>query len=648
MLHLHNITYAIGPRTLLDGVNWIINPGRRYALIGPNGVGKTTLLRIIHHDITPQDGRMTRPRDYSIGYLPQEQVAHERGKVLPLVLAGHRELIELDDKIQTLHRELQNALENHDELLSQLGSVEQRFDAMGGYTIETEAKAILSGLGFQQQDFAREAAEFSGGWRMRIHLAKLLLLNPDLLLLDEPSNHLDLPSLEWLEAHLLNFKGSVVIVSHDRFFIERLCQEIAELENAKLTVYPGNYSFYEKTKQENIERTQKQWEQQKAERERQQHFIDRFRYKATKAVQVQSRIKKLAKLEEIDRMTAASSGFHFALQVDRPSYRDVVKIESLCFRYDTEWVFEDIDLEIFRGEKIALVGLNGAGKTTLTRLIVGELQPQRGLLTLGQRTSIGYYAQHQVDALRLESTAYEEVASSATNAQLPLIRNILGLFGISGDDAFKKIAVLSGGEKARVSLAKMLLSGANFIIMDEPTNHLDMASREALEKALNAYEGTLLLISHDRYFLDKLVNRVIEVNNKTLKVYEGNYTDYLEKRQQDVPEHTMQKTGTTEPAARKSREQKRLEAQARQKVSKARNELKKTVEAMECEIERLEARRIEIERRMADPLLYKNGEQVGPLRKEYTQVLKDIETAYKSWADLSARYENLLAQLEKS
>jgi ATP-binding cassette subfamily F protein 3 len=647
LLHLHNITYAIGQRTLLDGVDWIINPGRRYALIGPNGVGKTTLLRIIHQEISPQDGRMTRPRDYRIGYLPQEQIAHEGGKVLPQVLTGRRELIELEERIRALHHELENGPENQSELLDQLASAEQRFDALGGYTIETEAKAILTGLGFRQQDFYREAAELSGGWRMRIHLAKLLLFNPDLLLLDEPSNHLDLPSLEWLEAYLLNFKGSVVIVSHDRFFIERLCQEIAELEKTKLTVYPGNYSFYEKSKQENIERSQKQWEQQKAERERQQQFIDRFRYKATKAVQVQSRIKKLANMEEIDRLTTASSGFHFALQVDRSSYRDVVKIESLSFRYDAEWVFENIDIEIFRGEKIALVGLNGAGKTTLTRLIVSELQPQRGSVTLGQRTTIGYYAQHQVDALRLESTAYEEVASSATNTQLPLLRSVLGLFGISGDDAFKKIAVLSGGEKARVSLAKMLLSGANFIIMDEPTSHLDMASREALEKALRAYEGTLLLISHDRYFLDKLVNRVIEVKNKNIKSYEGNYTDYLEKRQQNAPENITKKTGATEPATRKSRDQKRLEAEARQKVSKTRNELKKIVEVLECEIERLETQKSEMECRMADPHTYKNGEQVSQLRRDYAQVLKDIETAYKNWADVSVRYENLLGQLEK-
>jgi ATP-binding cassette subfamily F protein 3 len=469
--------------------------------------------------------------------------------------------------------------------------------------------------------------------------------NPDLLLLDEPSNHLDLPSLEWLEQYLLNFKGSMVIVSHDRFFIDRLAQEIFELDRGKLEHYPGNYHFYERKKQEQEEQLLKKYEEIRMERERQEKFINRFRYKATKAVQVQSRIKMLEKMEQVE-LPPQKHKLNFKLSVPVQSYKEVVKIEKLSFRYDHDWVLENVDLNIYRGEKIALVGVNGAGKTTLTKLIAGQILPQRGIAQIGQRTTFGYYAQHQIDTLDLNNTVYDEIASSVSMNYLPRIRDVLGVFQIRGDDVFKRIGVLSGGEKARVSLAKILLSPVNFLMMDEPTNHLDMASKEALEEALTQYDGTLLIISHDRYFLDKLVHRVIEVKDRQLFKYEVNYSNYIEKRQAQQEAIEMSKTeNQPESVSKKSKEQKRLEAEARQSVSKDRQRLTKEIEEIEHQIEQLENRKAEIELLMAKPETYQNSNLAASLPYEYARVKDDLQNCYEQWETAHVALDELLQKL---
>jgi len=648
MIQLNDVTYGIGVRELLQGVSWPIHPGRRAALVGPNGAGKTTLLRILAGEISDFSGSILKPNATRIGYLPQEETAVGEGAILPLVMAGHKDAAAIEQAIVNIHQALETA-ENPDPLLKKLGPLEEQFRQIGGYDLEARAKSILSGLGFNVDEFERSIAKFSGGWRMRVYLARLLVTEPDLLLLDEPTNHLDIESLEWLEQYLTSFSGSLVVVSHDRFFIDRLAHEIVELDRGQLTRYTGIYQDYERQKAESIVLQMKAYEEQQAEIERIQRFVDRFRYKATKAAQVQSRIKQLEKIERL-APPVQSAHIQFKLESEISSHKEVVALENMWFKYEQDWVLEDLDLKIFRGERVALVGVNGAGKTTLTRLITGEFKPQKGESRLGGRVSIGYYAQHQIDALNASATVLEEVMAASGYAELK-IRKILGVFHFSGDDVFKRVGVLSGGEKARVSLAKMLARPANFLIMDEPTNHLDMASKQALEEAFQSYDGTLLMISHDRYFLDKLVTKVIELKDNHLRVFEGNYTDYMKCRAAD--EITAQAAASDQPVAaelsvdsqRKSKEQKRLEAQQRQIYSKERNQLLKLVKVFEDKIVLLEEEKNESERLLADPDTYNQGDKAAALQKTYRETVKALEEALTGWEEAQAAYESVLAKM---
>ncbi len=647
MFQIKNINYSIGERELLKDVSWVISPGVRAALIGPNGAGKTTLFRILIGELKHHSGDIFKPNDYRIGYLPQEEIRFKDKSVLDLVLEGNKEIFDLENKIQSLRQQLAADNQNQEQLLTRLGTLEHRYEILGGFSYESEARAILAGLGFQPDDFQRPLSEFSGGWRMRAYLARLLLLNPNLLLLDEPTNHLDLPSLEWLERYLMNFQGSMIIVSHDRYFIDRLCHEIYELERGELTHYPGDYKFYEQKKQEKLEQLQKQWEEQQAERGKQQRFIERFRYKASKASQVQSRRKMLEKMEKIE-IPPPLPRLNFDISAEIQSYKDVLTVDDLYFRYDSDWIFAGLNLKIYRGERIALVGPNGIGKTTLSRLICKQLQPQKGTLEIGKRTQIGIYAQHQVDALNLDSTVYEEVAASASKRHVDRVRDVLGIFQFSGDAVNKKIDVLSGGEKARVSLAKLLISPNNFLIMDEPTNHLDIHSKEALENALKNYDGTLLIISHDRYFLDKLVSRVIEIKEKRIKCYEGNYSDYLKIRERHSEEKPqLQNRMVTKSPSKKVKDKKRLEAEARQSVSKKRNFLKNEIAELEAKIEFLEQRKEELEALLADPETYKDGMKTASMQKEYNGIQLELEKTYRDWEEHQLDLENLLDKLNK-
>ncbi len=648
MLQIKELQYAIGDRELLNGISWNINPGKRVALIGPNGAGKTTLLRIIVGDLEYHSGSMIMPQDYVIGYLPQEEVHIGKGPILTTVLEGNKEITDLEWEIYRIHEELNENPDNQEVLLERLGTAESRYRLLGGYQLESTARSILSGLGFSAKDHHRSLTEFSGGWRMRVYLARLLIQNPDLLLLDEPTNHLDLPSLEWLEYYLRNFQGSVVIVSHDRFFIDRLAQEIVELNNGKLEHYSGNYHYFEEQKKSRMELLLKKQEQIQKEKARQQQFIDRFRYKATKAAQVQSRLKQLDKLETIE-LPQNERHISFRIKVEKPSYQDVLQIENMSFHYDAGWVLREINFSLFRGERVALVGVNGAGKTTLTRLITSQLHPQQGRIQLGERVSVGYYAQHQVEQLDLDRDIYDEVLSSSAAVHRPHIRNILGLFQFTGDEVSKRIGVLSGGEKARVSLAKILTSPVNFLIMDEPTNHLDIASRDALENALVDYDGTLLLISHDRYFLDKLVNRVIELKDTRLTEYEGNYSHYLEKREgfRDSGIGGNEISPTSAIKNKNQKEKKRREAEARQAISKERNHLEGEIRKLEETIQRLDEVKLRLEQEMSDPQNYRDGEKAAALQLKYVDTKKSLETSMESWESLQVTYQKLLESLKE-
>ncbi len=648
MLQVRSLHYSIGDRNLLDSVDWNLQPGKRFALVGPNGSGKTTLLRILTDEIEPQSGTITKPRNYTIGYLPQEEIVVGHGSVLENVLAGIPEIQELDHKIHALHGALEANPED-ESLLLKLGPLEQRYQDLGGYTIEGTAKKILSGLGFEESQFQTDFTELSGGWRMRIFTARLLLQNPDLLLLDEPTNHLDIPSMEWLEEYLLNYKGSVVIVSHDRFFIDRLSHEIYELDRGELTRYRGNYHFFEEQKKEKIRLLEKRRDEQITEKERITRFINRYRSDKRRAAQVQSRLKMLEKMEEIE-LPPPPRRLDFRLRVETPGYKDVLSIENMGFRYQQDWVLKDLNLHISRGNKVAMVGVNGAGKTTLTRLIAGELKPQRGSLRLGNQVKAGFYAQHQIQALHSENTVLDEVSSTAAEGLVSKIRQVLGIFQFGDDEIDKKIKVLSGGEKARVSLAKILLSPVNFLIMDEPTTHLDITAREALEDALADYDGTLLLISHDRYFLDKLVSRVVELKDGRLDEYCGNYSYYLWKREQDS-DIRESRADDAEPkdkgvSSRKTKEQKRQEAEARQQVSRERKTLQKNIAQIEREIQESESLLREMETRLSDPETYRNGTDISLLNKGYAELKLRLESLYESWGSHRLRLSELLEPLK--
>lgn len=642
MIHLQRISFEIGERLLLDNIDWIIPEASRLALIGPNGAGKTTLFRVLNNEIQPNSGTIIKPKDYQIGYLPQEEIHFDDDTVLISAMKGKPELLSLAESIESLREKLAGN-EDAGLALQQLGELEHQFEILGGYTLEADAKAVLTGLGFRNEDFARSIREFSGGWRMRVYLARLLLQNPHLLLLDEPTNHLDLPSLEWLEQYLSGFHGSIVIISHDRYFIDRLAREICELRDGRMKHYAGNYHFYEQKKQADRQQAIAKATQLSKEREKQQAFIDRFRSKNTKARQVQSRIKMMERMDDVE-LIGEEHKYSFTLSVPVESYHEVLKLRDVCIKYTADWVLEHVDLDIYRGQKIAVVGENGAGKTTLTRLMVGQLTPQKGQITIGRRVQLGYYAQHQTEALNLAATVFDEVASTVADSQLPRIRDMLGLFGFHGDDAFKSIGVLSGGEKARISLTKILLSPVNFLIMDEPTNHLDILSKEALENALLNYNGTVLLISHDRYFLDKLVNNVIEVKDKKIREYDGNYTDYLDRRPKSeiiVPVSA----GEVNNAGRKSKDDKRKAAEARQAISKQRTELNAVIKTCELNIERLELRKSEIETALGQPATYKDGEYSASLTREYHQIKQNLEENLEHWATAHQNLDALLDAL---
>jgi ATP-binding cassette subfamily F protein 3 len=652
MLQVQGLEYRVGDRILLNGIDWAIQPARRAALIGPNGAGKTTMFRLMIGKLTPNQGRIVKPKNYRIGLLPQEELDVSGGTILDAVLEGRPDALALERKIQALHEALNRDPEN-EELLAQLGELERSYAAGRGYELETVSKTLLSGLGFPESDFQRPLEEFSGGWRMRAYLARLLLQEPDLLLLDEPTNHLDLPAIEWLEQYLLDFEGSIVLVSHDRYFIDRLSHEIYELDRGILTFYPGNYHTFETKKREQELLLLKRWEEQQAEIKRQERFIERFRAKNTKATQVQSRIKHLAKLERIERPPERRR-LGFELDPGEKSFKDVLEIREMGFAYDEDWVLRRLNLHVLRGEKLALVGPNGAGKTTLARLIAGQLTPREGDLILGQRARIGYYAQHQVAALNVEASILEEVNSTVAEAYVPKVREALAVFQFSGDDINKKIKVLSGGEKARVSLAKILLSPVNFLVMDEPTNHLDLMSREALEEALGLYEGTLLLVSHDRYFLDKLVHRVIELQRGgRFEEYAGNYSYYLEKREQAPPPEALRefqpesRPKTRLFPGRKSKEQKRREAEARQRISKDRNRLESEILWLEKEIDRLEKRKKEIEGHFCRPDAYHDREYAVALQKELGEANRRLHGFYEDWERKKIALEELLEELER-
>ena len=582
MLQIRDLKYSLADRNLLNGVNWTINPGRRSALIGPNGAGKTTLLKILNGELEYQSGAIQKPKEYTIGYLPQEELALGKGSILEIALQGRKELVDIEYKLFQMRQQIEIEHENQ-ELLAQFGELEHRFESLDGYRMESNAKAILSGLGFLEKDFFRPLSEFSGGWRMRAYLARLLLQEPNLLLLDEPTNHLDLPSLEWLEQYLINFPGSIVSVSHDRYFVDRLCQDIYELDNGRLEYYAGNYHFYENLKVEKRELLLKQYEEQKGEIEKQERFINRFRYKNTKAVQVQSRIKQLEKMETIEAPTTAPNLSKIRLADPPHSGHEIIRLEQAGFSYDQKrWIFKGLDLRISRGEKVALVGYNGMGKTTLLRMLAGQLEPIEGRRVLGHKVVVGYQSQDFAETMPPVKSVYHIVKQGNPAASEAQVRSLLGGFGFGGDAVEKKCEVLSGGEKIRLAFARLFIDPPNFLLLDEPTTHLDINGREALEAALKDYKGALCVVSHDVTFVRNIAEHIVAIDDSGVSRFPGGYDYFLQKQEERGGEPgngrawaggttSVSSTETARPAekgkdARKARAQQREAEKALKKI----------------------------------------------------------------------------------
>jgi len=671
-------------------LTWHITRGQRVGLVGPNGAGKTTLCRILMGEMDVDSGQVRRAKSTTIGYLPQEIAPAGDGSVLGHLLAGFPEVQRLEAEMELLATEMAE-VENgaSEDLMDRYGDFQHQYESLGGYHLEARAKAILGGLAFSPTEAHDPLAKLSGGWRMRVALGRLLLQSPDLLLLDEPTNHLDLESLQWLEDFLGAYEGTVVIISHDRYFLNRVVDRIAELELGCFTLYVGDYDDYQAQKllrQEQLEAAQKS---QADQIEKMERFIRKFRYKATKARQVQSRIKQLDKIERVE-MIRAPKRIHFRFPQPGRSGTVVSELKRVHKAYGETVVYRGVDFRLLRGDRVALVGPNGAGKSTLLKIVAGVLSFEKGDRILGHNASVHYYAQHQLDALNPKNSVLEELASVAAFEMQPRLRGILGAFLFSGDDVEKPVAVLSGGEKSRLALAKMLLRPANLLCLDEPTNHLDVTAREILEEALDQFDGTMLFISHDRYFINRIATKVVEVRDGRLWDYAGDYDYYLEKREEEQgAAGSRQPAGTraappggpgtrepegnrrgaeaqgrgagerengrggeggkngprkTEAAKARTRGAKRAEAEVRQRKSREVAPLKARLKEIEGDIARIEARVRDLTDQMANPDLYKDGDRAREVARERKDLEEQVASLYGKWEELAVRLETTLAE----
>ncbi len=648
MIEIKDIEKRYGPKVLFSACSLRIGARDRVGLVGPNGSGKTTLFRMISGEEQPDGGEITVRRGAQIGFLSQEPLPPRGQAILDEVQGGVKDLALLESKMRLLQDEI--AEEKDPGVLEALarayGQLEEKYAHRGGYTLESQAKAILLGLGFRESDFQRPAEELSGGWLMRLALGRILLASSDLLLLDEPTNHLDLESLIWLEGFLGDYPGSVVIVSHDRDFLNRVVSKVAAIEGRQISLYRGNYDSYLEAKERKESLQAAAVENQRRKIEQTEKFIERFRYQATKARQVQSRVKMLEKMEKVEGGETRKT-IHFSFPQPARSGRSAVTLKGVHKAYGPVRVYSGIDLEILRGDKAALVGPNGAGKSTLLKLLAGFLGPDRGEIRLGHNVSSAYFAQHQLELLDPGKTVWEEIFSLAKDEPVSFLRGLLGAFLFSGEEIEKKVSVLSGGEKSRLVLAKMLMRPANFLLLDEPTNHLDISAREVLEDALQRFQGTICFITHDRHLINAIANKIVEVNAGRLSVYLGNYEDYLYKKELERKELDYKGGSSSGNGAsagdlpvRKTREQKRYEAELRNRFYRETQELREKLQGAETRLEKATRELRDVETRLADPEIYRTGENIAGLVKSHGDLKKSVEI-------LTAEWENLAQELEK-
>jgi ATP-binding cassette, subfamily F, member 3 len=672
VIYLRDISLSFADRKIFEKINWTITDRGRVGLVGDNGTGKTTLLRTILGIVDLDGGTIEIPdrKRVSIGYLPQDLVELDP---VPLMdyLRRKSGLAGLEEELKRCEEALSDSAAgdpNHERLLKDYETAVARFNAKDGYAFAAQAKQILAGFGFRESDFTKNCADFSGGWKMRIMLAVILLSKPDIMLLDEPTNHLDTESLEWLESWLKGYPGTIVTIAHDRVFLDKIVTVIADLANRTITLYTGNYSYYLREKERRREALKKEMELQRAEIKRIKEFVERFRYKATKASQVQSRLKHL---EKFDLLQEEGSGKTVTIRFPESSRsgKEVLGVRRLAKSYGDLNVFHDLNLTLYRGEKAAVVGVNGAGKSTLFRILSGNEAPTAGKVVTGLNVKMAFFSQESAQNLNYQRTIWEEVGAAGTRSNDQERRNLLGAFLFSGDDVYKEISVLSGGEKSRLALLKILLTDTNLLILDEPTNHLDIKTREIFQNALLSYQGTILIVSHDRYFLDCLIGRVFELRNGVCHEYRGNYSYFIEKRWEEQnplsippanrpvlnPASEQTPPGASTPAtaametkpdrkpheerSRKTKEEKRQEAEERNRISRTTASLKRDLAKTEERIALLEVKKKEAEEVLCEPDIYKDPERIRILGQEIKAADAELEDLYYQWNHLSFRLE---------
>jgi len=660
MLSVNRLDIRFGDKHLFKDISVRVHEGNRIGLVGVNGAGKSTLLKIMAGVAASDDGVVSRAKNFTVAYLPQESSALISDKTLyeeaETAFAG---LLALQAEAERIHDTLSGKdpdSEGFAALLQRQGEIQHELDGSDIYTIRARIEKVLQGLGFKQEDLAAPVTTFSGGWVMRLMLAKMLLAAPSLLLLDEPTNHLDLESLTWVEEFLRSSKGAMVIISHDRTFLDRTTKLTWEISLGRVTIYKGNYTYYVKEKEERREIERAAFDNQQQKIRQTMRFVERFRAKSTKAKQVQSRVRQLEKMDILE-MEEDERQIRFTFPPAPPSGRDVVQIEGLAKSYQHKKVLQDVDFVLQRGDKVAVVGVNGAGKTTLVKIIAGLIESDCGQIRFGANVKLSYFGQHQAQELSPQLTALDTMATTGVEMTVTRTRSLLGAFLFRGEEVEKKVAVLSGGEKSRLALAKMIATPANLMVLDEPTNHLDMSSQEVLQEAMAQYDGTIIVVSHNRYFLDSFVNKVLEVKNGQVTLYEGNISEYLRKMQMIADDQIGAANGEAEDSIasaerlredipkEKRKDKRKQEAEKRQERSRLIGPWSKKLTEAENEIEKLEREKEGLEQQLADPDLYKDEHAWSRTSREYEECKRHLERWYTRWETAQEKIDEVDAQL---
>lgn len=633
LLSLNNITFEFGARKILDEASWHIFPNERIGLIGPNGAGKSTLLKILIGEYTVSAGTVNRIKNLSIGYFHQDlQSLETEENILNVAKGAYAKALELEAQIRQLEIELH---ESEDEKkLHKLADLHHDFEIAGGYEMDHKAAEILEGLGFNTIDLHRPFKEFSGGWRMRVLLGKMILQHPDILLLDEPTNHLDLPSIEWIERYLNGYPGTIIIVSHDRYFLDRMVTKVVEVSQQTLNHYSGNYSFYEQEKEVRAEFQQREYDNQQDFIRQQERFIERFRAKASKATQAQSLVKKLDRLERIEAPISETAKILFRFSLERQPGKILSTLHHVSKSYGDLHILKNASAEVNRGDKIALIGANGKGKSTLLRLIA-QTEGCEGEVIGGHNADISFYAQHQIEALHMDHDILEELKLCGSGKTEQELRELMGCFLFRGDDVFKKIKILSGGEKARVALAKCIISKANFLLLDEPTNHLDMSSVKMLVQAINQFEGTVVLVSHDRYFIQETARQIWQIEDGEIKIFNGSYNEWERFKNEKTPVASPEAAPKVVEVQAEAPKQNTSAFKEKQKEEK---KLRSRFTKLEEEIQQLEKSKAELENKLAAPDTYANKVLFQETEQAYQAVMTKLSPK-------QAEYEVLFEEL---